>query len=180
MFKERWRTTKLVFTAVAAAMLALPATGEEGQGRRGPGGFHGERGPGAGHGVPFLRELDLTEEQREQIRALFEEGESSGAHERLRAARQSLHEAVENGSDEGTIRQLAYEVGQAEGDAAVERARMQARVNEILTAEQRRELETLKQEAREEMEERRKRFEERRERRRNRERNPGSNGSSAL
>jgi Spy/CpxP family protein refolding chaperone len=143
-------------------MLALPLTvaiGQEDHGRR------GRRGFGAPHEMSFLRELDLSEDQRQQVRTLFEEAESNGALKRLMEARRSLNEAIESGAEESELRERAYQLGQFEGDAAVERARAQARINEILTDAQRQELAELKREAREEMAERQKRFEERRKKR---------------
>lgn len=154
-------------TAIAGSMLVLPmALAAQPRGPQGRGGFDG--GPGQ-----MLRELDLSDAQREQVRAIFEETRSTGTMERMMEARKALQDAVESGTaDEGTLRQLAYDLGQVEGDAAVERARIHARVQEILTPEQREELQTLKQERKEEMAKRRERFEERRQRRRNE--NPGS------
>jgi Spy/CpxP family protein refolding chaperone len=113
----------------------------------------------------MLRELDLSDDQRQQIRALFEEVGATGVPERLRQARESLHEAIESGADEATLRQQASELGEVEGDAAVEWARVNARIQEILTAEQKKELERLKQEAKERMEMLRRQREERRARR---------------
>ncbi|MGH9323650.1 MAG: Spy/CpxP family protein refolding chaperone [Vicinamibacteria bacterium] len=113
----------------------------------------------------MLRELDLSDDQRQQVRALFDEARATGVHERLVESRKALHDAIEQGADEGTLRQLASELGDVEGDSAVEGSRIQARVRELLTAEQRQELEQLKQEAEARMEERRKRFEERKSRR---------------
>jgi Spy/CpxP family protein refolding chaperone len=126
-------------------------------------GFLGERG---GHPLALLHELDLTEDQREQLRALAEQGMPSGAFERVMERRKTLEEAIENGADEGTLRQLAYECGMAEGDAAVERSRMHWQMMEILTEEQREEYEARREEWRKELEERMKRFEERRRNRR--------------
>lgn len=152
--------------AVLAAPLLLAAAGGEGQGQ----GPHGRRGfghdsMGPGRAMGLLRELDLSDDQTQQIRALFEEAESSGAHKRLMEARRALNDAIESGTDEGEIRQLAYQVGQSEGDAAVERARAQVRIHEILTDSQRQELDRLKLEMKEEMAERQKQFEERRRKR---------------
>ncbi len=100
--------------------------------------------------------------------ALREQGSSRETMERLMERRQALNEAVENGADEGTLRQLAFESGEAEGDAAVERARVHRQMMEILTAEQREKYQALKQEQKQKMEERRQRFQERMENRRNR------------
>ena len=152
----------LLCAALAGSTLAIPQTlSAQPEGRRG---FRGNRGgPRA-----LLRELDLSEEQRERLRALAEQGRSSGAFERLMETRKALNEAVESGADEGTLRQLAYECGMAEGDAAVERARAHAQMMEILTPEQREQYRALKEEREQRMEERRKRFEQRRGNRRDR------------
>jgi len=115
-----------------------------------------------------LRGLDLTEGQREQIRNLFEDAANQETHQRLGEARRALREAIESGADEGTLRQLAYDVGNAEGDAAVAQLQIQSQVQQILTEEQRQELARLKEEHKQKMEERRQRFEERRQRRRSR------------
>jgi Spy/CpxP family protein refolding chaperone len=63
------------------------------------------------------------------------------------------------------LRQLASQLGAVEGDAAVERARVHTRIQEILTADQRKELEQLKEQAEERMEMLRRQREERKARR---------------
>lgn len=158
----------LGMTLAGALALATAAVAQhEGRPR---GGGHGPRGEGMGPMGPMgqlgiLRELDLTEDQRTQIRALFEEVEATGAPDRLREARESLHDAVESGADESTLRQQAAQLGEVEGDAAVEWARARARIQEILTPEQKKELEQLKKEAEERMEMFRRQREERKARR---------------
>jgi len=150
-------TTKLLWTALVGSMLAVPLTlsaSIQPQGRRG---FRG------GRGGTIFRELGLTEDQREQMRAL-RQGTSREIFERLMERRNALNEAIDNGADEATIRQLAYECGEAEGDAGVERARMNAQMLEILTPEQRQQYQALKEERRQKMEQRRKRMENRRNR----------------
>jgi Spy/CpxP family protein refolding chaperone len=142
--------------AVAGAM-ALASTTASTQGRRG---FPGGGPPGSMH---LLGELDLTDDQREQVRDLFDEVERSGVPDRLREAREALHKSIESGADESTLRQQADNLGQVEGDAAVEFARVHSRIQEILTPEQRQELEKLKVQARERMEMHRRHREERRE-----------------
>lgn len=159
---------KLLGIAVASGLvIASAAAFAQHEGRRGGRGFRGEgMGPGGPMGpLSMLRELDLSEEQKQQVRALFEEVEASGVPERLREARESLHDAIESGADEATLRQQASELGAVEGDAAVEWARARARIQEILTAEQKQELEGLKQDAEERREMFRKQREERRARR---------------
>ncbi len=132
----------------------------------------GEHPPGEGLGPTdhgglrrMLRELNLSDDQRHQVRALFEEAQATGVPERLREARESLHDAIESGADEASLRQLASQLGAVEGDAAVERARVHTRIQEILTADQKKELELLKEQAKEKMEMLRRQREERRARR---------------
>ena len=163
-------TSKLIWTAMVGAILVVPllisASIAQPRGERGSRGRHGGDHPRA-----FLRGLDLTEEQRQEMHALAEPS-SKETFERVTQMRKTLNEAVENGEQPDAIRQFAYDLGMAEGDAAVERARMHAQMMQILTDEQREKYETLKQERKQAMEERRLRSEERRSKRRNR--NPDS------
>ena len=156
MTMRRRRLTTLLITLTVGALTMETSWAQAG--RRGGRGFHGH---GWGHGGPMagLRGLDLTESQRNQIRALFEDASNRKTHQRLDEARRALREAVESGGDEGTLRQLADDVGNAEGDAAVARLQIQKQVRQILTEKQREELARLK-------EERGQKFEERRHRRR--------------
>lgn len=168
---KRNTKTKLLWSVLVGSMLAIPLTlsaAVQSDGHEGRRGFHGDRG---GRGRAILRELDLSEDQRQQMRAL-RQGSSRDTFERLRERRQALNEAVDNGADEATLRQLAFDFGEAEGDAAVERARMQAQMMEIFTPEQREQYQALKEEQKQKMEERRKRMQERMENRRDR--NPDS------
>jgi protein CpxP len=143
--------------ATLTALSASAAQPEHGRAR-------GMRGSHFGHGL--LRELDLSDAQRDQIRGLFEEMEATGVQRRSREARASLHDAIESGADDEAIREMGRQLGEAEGESAVERAGIHRRVLAILTEEQRQELQALKEEEKQEMEERRRRFEERRARRR--------------
>jgi Spy/CpxP family protein refolding chaperone len=144
--------------AMVSALLLASTAAAQRDGRRG---FHGEGPHWPGRSMRMLRELDLSDEQRQQVRALFEEVERTGVPERLREARESLHEAIESGADESTLRQQASALGEVEGDAAVEIARVRSRIQEILTPEQKQELEQLKAQARERMELHRRHREER-------------------
>ena len=161
---RRNATSKLIWTAIVGAMLVVPllvsASLAQPRGERGFRGRHGGDDPRA-----LLRELDLTEEQRQEMHALAEPS-AKETFERVRQTRKALNEAVENGEDEGAIRQYAYELGMAEGDAAVARAQTHAQMMQILTDEQVEKYEALKEERKEKMEARRQRFEERRSKRR--------------
>jgi periplasmic protein CpxP/Spy len=120
-----------------------PAT----QGRRGPGGGpDGFGGPGRGRGGPGgplaglpLRELNLTDAQRDQVKQIVDsrQQEARAIGERAMAAREALHAATTSPSfDEGLIRAKAAEVAAIEADMAVSRARVFADVFQMLTPEQ--------------------------------------------
>jgi protein CpxP len=158
---------KLVFWALVGSLMALPSLGlaqpgeRGGQGRwhRGPGGPGGEMG--------ILRELDLSQAQRDQLRSLFEEMRATGTMKRVAEARRALNDAVENLADDSEIQNLAYQLGEAEAAAAIERKQMQQKIENILTDEQRQKLAQARADRKARMEERRQRMEERLKQRRN-------------
>jgi protein CpxP len=124
-------------------------------GRRGPlgPGGPGRGGPGGPMGTGLaLERLDLSEAQRDQIRALME---SQRVHieplaERASAARRALEEAISAGTfDEGAVRSRHADLAAVEVDLAVARARLHADLLQLLTPEQRAEQEKLAAERRE-------------------------------
>jgi len=144
-------------SAVGAAILtiglgsaALSVAGQQqnqppaAQGKRGgPDGFGG---PGRGRGGPGgplaglpLRELNLTDAQREQVRQIVDsrQQETRAIGERAMAAHEALRAATTSPSfDEGLVRAKAAEVAAVDADMAVARARIFADVFQILTPEQ--------------------------------------------
>ena len=165
---------------LALAVVALAAVhtvdAAEAQRRGGRGGrgasMGGPRGGGpVGALLPPLRRLDLSDEQREQVRTVIGESrEAVRTHLReTRTAREALAEAVAAGTvDEERIRTLAAELGRLAGDAAVRRAQVYAAVWQILTPEQQARAEEIRAEREERRSARRERMEERRERMRER------------
>ena len=129
---------------------AGPAVGAQGpaaQGQRGrPDGFggpgRGRGGPG-GPGGPLaglpLRELNLTDAQREQVKQIVDSRQQDmrAIGEKAMAAHLALHAATTSPSfDEGLVRAKAAEVAAIDADMAVSRARIFADVFKILTPEQ--------------------------------------------
>ena len=153
-------------TLVVADMAwSQPDGGRRGwMGRRGPG---GPGGPGGGLAVP-LGQLGLSEEQRDAVRGVLEEGRDAlrEAGERVRASRQALRDAVGTGGDvdEDAIRAAAAELGTAEGAVALARASARARIWQALTPDQRTAADVMRAAREQRMEERRERFAERRDR----------------
>lgn len=92
-----------------------------------------------GRALVLRSELDITTEQREQIRAIVVAHRAAIAEavKPVVEKRRALGEAVRAGQpDERTIRRIAAELGQAAGDAAVTAARVRGEVARVLTAEQ--------------------------------------------
>lgn len=125
--------------AAGALTLAVPSA----QAHRGDG-HHGE----ARAGVRMLRGLDLTQEQRDQVRKLYQE-QAPAVRERAQAARQAQQElralALSPNFDSGRARELADAAAKAQADAAVLRAEGMSRVYALLTPEQRTKLEQARE-----------------------------------
>ena len=168
----------LAGVTLVATQAALAAEEQRRGGRGGRGaGMGAARGAGpAGALLPPLRRLELSDEQRDQVRAVIGDSrEAARTHAgEMRAARAALAEAVASAAvDEDRIRALAADVGRLTGDAAVRRAQVYAAVWGILTPEQQARAEEIEAERaerraarRERMQERRERMRERREQRR--------------
>jgi periplasmic protein CpxP/Spy len=168
------RTTKLLTAALAVITLGLGgialAQPGEGGGRRGhggPGGFGFHRGGPGAAGFP-LRQLDLTDAQREQVKAVFDshKDEFQAIGERMKTARQAQQAAIETQPlDEATIRAKSTDLASVEADAAVLRAKVHAAIFQVLTPEQQEKAKTLKAERQKRGAEMRQRFQERRQQR---------------
>jgi Spy/CpxP family protein refolding chaperone len=110
-----------------------------GRGGRGPGMPFGRGGrmggPMAGGFGEVMREL--TEAQREQVRAIHQKHADRVAPlaERAHAAREALNTAVLGGNT-ANLQALSIEVGNAETELTFAQAQMQAEVAALLTAEQ--------------------------------------------
>jgi len=127
-----------------------------------------------GFGLP-IRELDLSENQKDRMREIMEDTREDihQAGKKLGDAEAALEDGVLQGGDESSLRSLAEAVGVAYGDLAALHAGVQARLVEILTPEQKQELEKL-------LADRKSRFDRMRERFNRRQRHPGSLGGAAL
>jgi Spy/CpxP family protein refolding chaperone len=118
-----------------------PAAQDDRVGRGGRG-FGGPAGPGGHVGGPMGGAMrgatrDLTDAQREQVKAIHERHAAriQPLAERSRTAREALHTAVVSGNT-GNLQALSIEVGNAETELTYAQAQVQAEVFNILTAEQ--------------------------------------------
>ena len=150
MTKSMTRIGSALGAAALTIGLGSAALSVAGQQQQAPSGRHdGFGGPGRGRGGPGgpggllaglpLRELNLTDAQREQVRQIVEsrQQETRAIGERAMAAREALRTATTSPSfDEGLVRAKAAEVAAIDADMAVARARIFADVFQILTPEQ--------------------------------------------
>ena len=138
--------------AMAALVAALGTISVAGYGQSlGPGGrgaFAGQgrgRGPGGPGGpgalMAMVRQLDLSDSQREQLRTLAEEARGAGdPGSAVRDAERKLHEAVLGEADAGTIQEAKAAVNAAHAAELDQRIAMMQKVAQILTPAQRQQL----------------------------------------
>lgn len=109
----------------------------------GPGGRGGRFGGPMGFGVDMR---DLSDAQREQIKAIHERhaAELKPLLEQSQAAHRAMQENVLAGGS--NLRALAMDVGKAEGDLAFVNAQIQTEVLSVLTPEQRQKIEERRKE----------------------------------
>jgi Spy/CpxP family protein refolding chaperone len=120
----------VVTTAVAVGAGQPPAAQGPGPGRGGPG------GP-----VPMLRQLNLTDIQREQVRALVQEQRAQSAEHPARKLvdlQRALHAAIfADTPDSAQIDQLRAGIAEVEAAMLAARVELQLKIAQILTPEQR-------------------------------------------
>ena len=137
----RWVTSLVAGLVIIFLTAALVIVQAEQPGRGGS--AFGGPGRSFGPGLFGLRLADLSETQREQVRAILErhETETRSLWEQQRTARSALEDSiVASPGDEGAIRQKSAELGSVDSELAVVRARMHAEVMTLLTPEQQQEL----------------------------------------
>ena len=114
-------------------------------GRGGPGRFGGPGGPMGL--LPMLGRLGLTDAQRDQVKAIAEahKDEWKALADRARAAHQALDQAITADTvNEALIRQKSADVAAVDADLAVARAHAFTEALQLLTADQKAQLKTMR------------------------------------
>ena len=154
--KQRGFIAAIAAAAVITGAAVSVAYGQQGpqrnppaEGRRGPGGpggpggrMGGPGGPG-GFGLPGLRELDLSDAQKEQIRTIQQahRDQVQQIGERTRTAQRAIDEAANGATvNEAAIRAQSTALATAIADGAILRAKVNAEIFNVLTAEQQQKL----------------------------------------
>lgn len=157
------RTKKIVGAAVLSFM-GLAAVGMAGEGRGFGGGREGWHGGGR-HGFGMgMRELNLTDDQKAQLKQVHEQQREAmrPLMEQHKALRDQIEQALSSGKPDATrIGQLEIQLFNLRGQFRAQREKMQAAFENVLTAEQKAQFEKLKTERKQRMEERRQQREER-------------------
>jgi Spy/CpxP family protein refolding chaperone len=134
----RANLTTAVGIVGAVLMIGAPAAMAQpfGPGEGGPG-SRGVRGPG--------RFLELTEDQQEAARQIFEQQrpEMRSLHERMRENRKLLRDALESGSDPTSVGELVIEGHALREKGRAMREESKEAFESLLNPEQKRKLEML-------------------------------------
>jgi periplasmic protein CpxP/Spy len=123
-----------VLAMVVAAAVAIPVIAQPPQGGPGSG-----RGPAFDGALPILRGLNLTDAQREQIRAITEAQRSK---DNPRASLMDLERQLQaallaDTPDQQKIEELKTSIASASAAALAARVELQSRIAQVLTPEQR-------------------------------------------
>jgi len=123
-----------VLAMLVAGAVAIPVIAQPPQGGRGPG-----RGPGFDGALPILRELNLTDAQREQIRAITDAQRTADNPRRnLTDLERQLQSALlADAPDHQKIEELKASIASASAAALEARIDVESRIAQVLTPEQR-------------------------------------------
>lgn len=144
----------LLLASLSALAIAEPDTdrGRRSYGPMGPGKMHradsdGGTGHGLGIALRLKEELGLDAKQVEQLKAIKNDvkGQFKANSEAVKAKKAALNELTKSGASESEIRAAAGEIGDAIGDQAVLKVSTKAKVDAILTSDQKAKLQELKE-----------------------------------
>lgn len=159
--------TALGLALMTGAGVAVTTARE--QAPQGSGGFMRPRGPGGPGGpggiIQGLRALDLSEAQREQVKAAMQrhKAEFEAQFEKSSTAHKALRDSITAETfDEAGIRQKSADVAAVEADGAVLQARVHGEVWALLTPEQQQKASALRAHMEQRRGPMRERFEQRR------------------
>jgi len=153
-FKTYIAAGAAVLTLAAGAPLLLaqdqqPRRPGPGFGGPPPGGGPGMRMGGGPFGLgPGMRELDLTDDQQQQLKAIAEShhDEFRAAGDKARAAHDGMQALVEaDNIDENAIRAKSVEIAAADADVMILNAKVRKESMQVLTPEQQAKLKELRE-----------------------------------
>lgn len=134
---------RMSFTGLAAVLLAVAgfsfAVAQEPDAQRPGRGRFGFGGPRGGGPAGIARLADLTEEQRNQVRAIVQEERASGQRPpaTVTVHRELQAEILADSPDEQKIETLRQQLAEAHAAALQREIALQRRIAQVLTPEQR-------------------------------------------
>jgi protein CpxP len=136
------RFTLSVMMTAALGLAAYTFAGAQAPERRGPAGFGGPGGPGGRGGpgaIAMLRGLDLTDQQKADIKAIRdgERDARSGPPADAQLRRQLQAEVFADAPDAQKLASLQQQIVQADAARLAQQIATEQKVAQILTAEQR-------------------------------------------
>ena len=148
--KLNWKKTSVVM-AVAGALLLIVAAVAFSHGHMGrhqsprEGGFRG--GPGPRDGLGPLRDLNLTDDQKAQIKKINDsfEGSNKALFDQMRALHASEPDPMSGNFDEAAVRTAAEARAKIQVELEVSHAKMMSQIAGVLTAEQKTQLAARRQ-----------------------------------
>ncbi len=163
---RRWGLAGAAFTLAAGLVVPAPAVAQDTSGQQQPAPRRVARMQhrGAQPMLRGMRQLNLTEEQRQQVRDTMQRHreELKTVGEQLRAARQALHAATDaEVVDQEAVRAATSQMAEAQAQGAILRAKIRQEVFALLTPEQQEKAKALRQQAEQQMELRRQRLQQR-------------------
>ena len=142
----------LIVMSAAVVVSQGPQAPQGPEGRPGPRDGFG-RGPGGprGGGLPMFRDLNLSDDQKAQIKKIMdtEAANTKELHDKLKALHDSEPEPFATTFDEAAVRATAEARAKIDVELQVSHARTMSQVASILTAEQRQQLASRRQQFRE-------------------------------
>ncbi len=117
----------------------------------------GKRGKRGGHRGMAFRGLDLTDAQKEQMKAIRQASREStkSLRDQMKASRQQLAQATANGAfNEAQVQQIAQQEAALNAQMIVERERVKSQMFNILTPEQKAKAAEMKEQFKQKMQER--------------------------
>jgi Spy/CpxP family protein refolding chaperone len=147
--KLNWKKTSVVIAVAGALLLTVAAAafshGHRMQGPPRDGGFGG--GPGRRDGLGPLRDLNLTDDQKAQVKKINESFEESNKalFDQMRALHASEPDPMSGTFDEAAVRSAAEARAKIQVELEVSHAKMISQIAGVLTTEQKTQLAARRQ-----------------------------------
>src|SRR5712671_5495350 len=147
--KLNWKKSSVIIAVAGALLLTVAAVAfSHGHRHQGPprgGDFRGERGPRDGLGP--LRDLNLTDDQKAQVKKIKDSFEESNKalFDQQRALHASEPDPISGNFDEAAVRTAAEARAKIQVELEVSHARMMSQIAGVLTVEQKTQLAARRQ-----------------------------------